>query len=697
MRRLRFNFDFLTLGIAATTSQVVLFRNILQSSLGNELVIGLVLGIYILLSGIGSFLSSRIRKDDLLWRITFAFPLILMFATGFSLIPSLIFGLMSGEALDLWQLLLLSLVTIGGAGFVLGVAYGFLFQFVSRSEGRVSNAYFSEAVGSAIAGIVFTYFLATHASSVQTTAIVALLYYAWLWGRGVLRMKSALFWMTLSLALLLSGSTVEKWLLQKNMKGYELIKVVNSRYGRIEVTGRGGETAFFHNGSLLLTWPNPDFEHVEALSHIPIYSAHDPSDVLLIGGGPDIISEILKHEEVRHVVFAQPDPEVVKTLSDMGIFPKDGRLEVVISDARAFLRKSDMKFDVVIIDLPPPMTLTINRFYTVQFWKLLKEHTASGGVVAFTLPWSFSYVPVELEAMNVSVRNALQTVFQHVYVFSDGENLFLASSEEVTPEKIIAAMKERPVSTSLVSPEYIEYRFSRIPFFEDETFNSDDDFHPITVFYGLIYWTLAFSPSLRAAFLRLSGLSFWLIAVVLVTMAILMIPFLMRRRRRVTGLIVFTTGMAAMAFDVIPMLAFQVRYGYIYEAIGLLVALFHIGLAAGGIATAALKDVRQRHLLLSEFAILALLVAMILMPHLPISGIYLMAMLGGAASGFQFPIAVKLYEGHAGRLYAMDLFGGTLSALVVSALLIPVIGFMWTIAVLVMLKSISALFAAVIT
>jgi predicted membrane-bound spermidine synthase len=69
----------------------------------------------------------------------------------------------------------------------------------------------------------------------------------------------------------------------------------------------------------------------------------------------------------------------------------------------------------------------------------------------------------------------------------------------------------------------------------------------------------------------------------------------------------------------------------------------------------------------------ALLAAQLVFPVL--------AAAGGVLGGYQFPVATEIYlgergsKGGLGTLYALDLFGGSVGALLLSTYLIPVFGF----------------------
>ncbi len=686
---------FASVGAISTLLQVLLIRNLLQVSQGNELVLGLLLGIYIMASGAGSLLSPHFSERHLpsiLLLLSVLLP-----ATAFlSLIPCRVMGLMSGQTLNLWQILVISMATLGIDGFVLGIAYGILFEVLRSKIGEISRGYFWEAVGSGLAGVLFTFLLATRLYSIQIAAllsVLALLIPVGMRGRrrGVLSVGILLA----VLAMFAAGGKIEHRAAQMELPGYLVRKVANSRYGKIIVAERGGETTLFHNGSIFVTWPNPDFEHVEALSHMTVYASDEPSRVLLIGGGPDVIREVLKHPEVRELIYAQPDPEIVRLMSDLGLFPNDDRLRVVFMDAKTFLIRYGGKLGAIVMDIPPPATITLNRYYTAQFWRLVDSRLERGGTVGFTLPWSLSYVPQELEMLNASVLNALRSEFAHAVVMSDGENLFLASDSAIHETKIIRNFEKNPVDAQLFSREYVLYRFSRVPIMEVHA-EPDDDLKPTTVFYGMTYWSLAFSPSIRKFMLKMTGMRFWHVLIALIVLTAIFAIWTGRRGERKVRFVVFTTGLTGMAFDVIPLMVFQIKYGYIYETIGLMVALFHVGLAVGSIISLKLSTRNAgKWLLFSEIGVILVSVAMLFLPNQPAGVIFLIAALGGVTVGWQFPLSVRLSGEHAGRLYGLDMAGGALAAITITPFLLPISGFYLTVLSVILLKLASLTTAAI--
>lgn len=91
---------------------------------------------------------------------------------------------------------------------------------------------------------------------------------------------------------------------------------------------------------------------------MPALLAHPrPERVLILGGGDGLAArEALRHRGVRRVVMVDLDAMVVNACRQHlahlqeGVFD-DPRLQVIIGDARDFLRNPDAAFDVVIVDL----------------------------------------------------------------------------------------------------------------------------------------------------------------------------------------------------------------------------------------------------------------------------------------------------------------------------------------------------------
>ncbi|GAJ10112.1 unnamed protein product, partial [marine sediment metagenome] len=96
-------------------------------------------------------------------------------------------------------------------------------------------------------------------------------------------------------------------------------------------------------------------------------------------------------------------------------------------DGRLFMSRSQEHYDVIIINLPSPSTLQLNRFYTREFFQIADARLSSDGILAITCPGSLSYMGEELANLNACVYRTLHDVFPYIRAIPGETNLFLAS------------------------------------------------------------------------------------------------------------------------------------------------------------------------------------------------------------------------------------------------------------------------------
>lgn len=684
------------LGFAATISQVLLVRMLLMAFKGNELGVGVLFGMWLLASAVGAWLGERKRPSlSKLWIGITLMAILLPLELTVASMPRYIFKLLPGNALSLGQIVILAVITLCPTAFVSGMIYVLGCKALSVLRGGVAIGYLAEALGATLSGSLFSFLLAGRMMPMQVAAITLFLISVAAALTVPERRKYALMLMAVPIVLFLSAHRLERWALSKQWHGYEIEDLVESPYGRTVVTSREGEYHLFHNGGLFATWPFPDYEHIEPLVHIPLNVHPQPEDVLLIGGGTPLLHEILKYP-ISRVVYAEIDPKLVEVLTRYTDFPNDERLLIAIEDGRKFLRDTDMMFDVVILDLPPPMTLEINRFYTDDFFRLVRTHLRGNGILALTLPYSVSYAATEIVKMDGSVIRALRAVFDTTTAFANGELLVLSGDTLSSAEETIFRFELNGVQTSLVSGFYIAYKFENSVDLDEFTQKSgshlNTDRRPISAYYGMTYWSLVFSPELRSFLNALLKIRFW--HVIIAVMAIFAAVLLGWRSKGSVGFAIATTGFAGMAFDVIPILVFQMDFGYVYKTIGLIVAGFHAGLALGGSVSYAILRRRGaerafKFLLINEMSLIAVTLLSFGLLSLGKFGILAVAVLGGLFVGMEFALAVEVSGGHIGRLYASDLFGGLVAALILTPIFVPILGLGTTLALIAFLKAVS--------
>jgi len=170
-----------------------------------------------------------------------------------------------------------------------------------------------------------------------------------------------------------------------------------------------------------------------------------------------------------------------------------------------------------------------------------------------------------------------------------------------------------------------------------------------------------------------------------------------------------------MAREVLLLLGFQASYGYVYQQLALLVAAVMVGMALGSwwglrhVGSDRQPDGRWARLLAIQIFAAAspLLLVAFLQACSAISNsatLLLMsdfvfpiaAVVCGFLGGYQFPLASSLFFGYEndrtpnmGSVYAIDLIGACLGAVLMSTYCVPVLGFLKT-SVLISILNIAA-------
>jgi spermidine synthase len=171
-----------------------------------------------------------------------------------------------------------------------------------------------------------------------------------------------------------------------------------------------------------------------------------------------------------------------------------------------------------------------------------------------------------------------------------------------------------------------------------------------------------------------------------------------RRARSAAACCVAATGFTLITLQILLLLAFQFIYGYVYHQLTILIGMNMAGIAFGswlGIRRIGrsgrppLGAMAANQFLLALSAPALIYIVSLLAKTSGMATTWLaaqcvfpaLAALCGILGGYQFPIASEIYlhDDSAlkklGTLYAIDLLGGCLGALLVSTYLIPVFGF----------------------
>ncbi|MBI4680923.1 MAG: hypothetical protein HY753_06900 [Nitrospirae bacterium] len=211
---------------------------------------------------------------------------------------------------------------------------------------------------------------------------------------------------------------------------------------------------------------------------------------------------------------------------------------------------------------------------------------------------------------------------------------------------------------------------------------------PIAYLYNLMLWSEVYGGGMLNHLLNMENQE-----VIFVLMAaFIIIAAVLWKKKQAVYYSMFTTGYSVMAFSMLILLAYQASFGYVYEMIGLLTAVFMLGMAFG----AHIAKGIQRPLKWLRLLEIAAIILFISAPALFKQEIlfYVLSFLCGMLGGMQFAAANLCIKkqgatGVAGRLYATDLTGSFLGAFLTAIFMMPLAGVQNTFLFLVLIKGIS--------
>jgi spermidine synthase len=751
----RLRIAIVVMGISGLVAEIILLREFLIVFAGNELSIGIILANWLVLEAFGSFVvggtvAKITRRIETFTVITLLFSLSLFLSiVGIRLLKSAL-GISIGEGIGFLAMLYSSFILLLPVSVLHGALFTFSCRIYAAFSGReaasVGKVYIDETVGTLIGGLACTYLLIPFFDAFQAalglallnvTACLVLTVSIWKTGRFPKVLSGLLCGLMVMLGFAgLTGQAgrLHRTAIQAQWKNQHIVHYQNSPYGNICILENQGQYIFFQDGSPTLITPVPDMAFVEEFVHLPLLIHPHPASLFILSGGAGgMIDAALKHPSVATIAYAELDPLLPDLVRQFATPLTETELThpkvtVKAVDGRLLLETSTARFDVICIGIMEPSNLQTNRLFTREFFDLVRERLREDGLLVIGLPGSMTYLNDELKDLNGCIYHTLKDVFEHIRIIpGDGRNLFIASDSAgmltIGREQVIQRLGQRNLPTEALMPWHIESKlhpgwqdwFARLIAESSRKINSD--FRPIGLFYSIAHWNALFAPSLRGVFRAFEALS---VKAILLASVVLLLVYVMFRMLKTdpTGmgvpLSIVATGFAGMIFDLMILFTFQSIYGYVFAWIGVLVAAFMAGTAAGAtLMTINLNRITHavRLFLKIDLLIIAFAVACPFLLHtahanLDGAGYFMafrvlflvMAMTGGILIGAQFPLANKIYletsaslSRTAGLLYAADLLGGWLGGIFGAVVLLPVLGLAGTGATVALFKLTSAI------
>ncbi len=425
--------------LAASLSSYLLGGSVTQFSI--------VIGVFLTAMGIGSFLTRYVERDLLDW------------FTAIQITIGLTGGLSAAVLLFTFALLEIYLPILIGVLLVVGTLVGMeipllirILQDRAALRLTVANVLALDYMGALIASVAFPLLFVPYLGLLRTSFLFGLLNIAVaLVGLRALRpfikrripLAAAGVMACVILAAGLAGAGTFTSLTEDLLYQDDIILTKQTPYQRLVLTRRRNDYRLFIDGNLQFSTVDEHRYH-EALIHPAMAAVPHARRVLILGGGDGMAArELLKYPSVSRIDLVDLDPEMIRLFRDNPRLAElcdqalsNPRVRIHTEDAGKFLESSDESWDVIVLDLPDPNTLSLARLYTKTFYRLCAGRLASAGILVtqatspFYAPEAFWCVVETLKTVPLGPEGGRRFhVFPyHVYVPSFGDWGFAAAS-----------------------------------------------------------------------------------------------------------------------------------------------------------------------------------------------------------------------------------------------------------------------------
>ncbi len=762
--RLAFRMVVLAWGVQAIVAQSLLLREALVLMYGSEFAWGVVLFAWLLGVAVGGLIGGLpagwLRRADVWLAVVLVLLSVAVCVEIWLFRGARVWlGTRPGELLPLPRTALVAMLFVSPASALVGLSFPFACRLMAErgwagGAGSLGGVYAWESAGSLLGGAVFSFWAVDRLAPIETAlvggALVVAALSAWMIARrrrlaAVLLGSAAVAGVGLAVW---AGDAWNHALVQRRWQtlapGSTLRAEAESRYQNLAVGQRADQYTLYCDGQVTADFPDP--YSFAPPAHFWMCQHPAPRNVLVLGGGAEgLLSEVLKHP-VQRVDYVESDPRQIGIVepflseADRAAL-RDPRVTVRHVDARYFIKTRRDCFDLALARLPEPTSALRTRLYTTEFFGELRRAMTAEAVVCFPA----AAQPAELSPLSAEYLASIRaTVARHF------PSITITWGD---PAHVLAATRPGLTATT---PPVLEDRFARRgakealfhPLLFEELLDAEKmarrsaeldavphpavctDLHPRLYLLRLDLWERMTGGLDRAGgrvferlrHVRRTGVVFALGVAVVVTLAGATAGVRLRADRRQTlrwGAILFsicTTGLATMALSLVWLFAFQNLYGYVYQRIGWIVAVFMGGLVVGcalaaGRLPAAGPTIRLgRRLLAVDVLLAGFAVAVpVVLPWLGrmqvVSGAFvwvewvvlLMVAGTGALGGAAFALAgnLRMVSGGsaapaAGAIVGVDHAGACLGALVTGVLLVPAFGTPFTAVLLAGVKLTSA-------
>ncbi|HLN19686.1 MAG TPA: hypothetical protein VK213_01255 [Bacteroidales bacterium] len=651
------------IGFVSSSMQLLLLREIMNITGGYELISGIFLGSWLLASSAGSALSGRSNMNNQR-KLNFIFSASPVISVVLLIIMSRLF-LGTGQTPSFLLSLVFILIISGPFCIVSGFIFIKLLNLAASSENLNAGRSFSiETAGGVVSGIIVSIMTSGFLNTYQIIFLITILYSTWVIINFTGVNKTAIKLLALIIASVLIVFNTDIAISQLLIPGLRIDESIDTPYGNISYGTYNGEKSTYYNHRLISN--EEDVIEREENIHYAMLQTDKPETVIQISGLlTSQAGEFLKYNPSK-IIHIERDP----LLSRVDIADSlKAIVQIEEDDALRYIRKNKEQADVIISLVPPPSTLQLNRYFTTEFFREVKNSLNVNGIFMCSPGTSETYFNPQSLALYSSVYKSLKASFKNVLPVAGNKLYFVASDKQLSASFcLLTQLKD--IQNIYVGCDYLYdditgAKSQEIVALMDTSAKENKIDFPVA---SLGYQNYIFSKEKNANFFS------YILLIVLFAL-----PGVTLRKKK---MLMYSGAAALSGFEIIILLMIQSNAGNMYHITGLVIAAMMGGLSLGALSsTGILKGISlllQCVTLIIFYALFALLSGWFLKSEAAIfsAGILILtSMIPAFITGNLFSrLTGSGREEKTFEIYSADLAGSALGFVVLSAISLPAIG-----------------------
>lgn len=410
--------EILIYGISSFVSQIILIRETITTFQIGEILIPYIISIWLITTSLSSYFSKKIVKIEFskIKIIYHNISTLLIIIQILTLRSKNLFAPLGEELNILWSLLII---------FVSVIEYtlisGIYFQKAAQENEniRIRKIYILDCVGFILGSIMFYIFS-------ETLNIIQMLFILYILNSAVLIKNRKYSYK--SLIILIISIIALNQAYNINPISKKLSQYYNTRYGKIEIYKIKEHDYIYYNSQRIF-----DYSDKELLERASIYSMFfsKKTENIACFSNSIYLCQTISKVFKKKVFYIHYDKKLVDIQEKVHGKFKD--LTKINENPIRYFYKNNHKFDLIIINSSLPSTISETSLFSKSFIELLKKSLdTESGIYINIIPFPKTPDKYQKKALSIYIT-LLKETFKNVEVFYDDFILIFSSQNKIEP------------------------------------------------------------------------------------------------------------------------------------------------------------------------------------------------------------------------------------------------------------------------